>query len=217
MSVHAHLSELPSPSDRRRDDRLRLTHMVPTRIGRGEGELVDLSPGGARIRHSVGLRRGTRTRVRLTWRDEKITVTAVVLASRVVGLTRPADGATVFETRVEFQDLSRHERGVLDHLLGALQNHLLWTCVANMNGWHDDLPSSGPMQSHSSSYLQCRRIGNSWSRKWTADGTLPRNGFVVPATTPTEEIELLCQTFEQLDDDGRHLLRLMCEAAIVSN
>lgn len=215
MTVHALIETgLPYPSDRRGGERFRLTQMIPTRIGRGEGELVDLSMGGARIRHSVGLRRGTRTRVRLTWKDENVTLTATALASRVVGLKRANDGATVFESRVEFSNLSRHESDVLSHLLGALQNHDLWACVANMNGWSEEMAAPARRGNHEGLFLQCRRNGNSWLRKWVSDATLPEDGFVLPAATPEEEIELMCQTFERLDDDGRHLLRLMSAAAV---
>jgi hypothetical protein len=209
-----------NPADRRREPRLRLTSAVPTRIGRGAGSLVDISMHGMRVRHSTPAGRGTRVRVSFDWRGERFSANAEVLASRVAALT--SDGGTLFESRLRFVDITGEAEEVLDRVLGTIRNRDLRRWVANLRGWTEEdggtnvvhgearVPVAPPM----SAFVRCRLRDGRWEKKWTRDGTQPLNGFVVPATVDEGEISRLCMTYEQIDADGRHLLRLMAAAVV---
>lgn len=214
-----------NPADRRREPRLRLTSAVPARIGRGEGSLVDLSLHGMRVRHSTPAGRGTRVRVSFEWRGERFAATAEVLASRVAALT--ADGGTLFESRLRFVDLAADGREMLDRVLGTIRNRDLRRWVANLRGWTDEettphanvVPRDGRVAAPSATpslnaFLRCRFRDGRWEKQWTRDATQPLNGFVLPASVDPGEIARLCSTYEQIDADGRHLLRLMAAAVV---
>jgi hypothetical protein len=182
-------------------------------VGRGRGTIADLSRGGARVRHSLPVRRGAQLRVAFRWQDEHFEATAEVLASRVASLGDNAGGATVYESRLRFARVSAESREVLTRVLNALTNRDLRRWVANLHGWSDEKHVAHE-SNQCGSFVRCRLIGRMWKKKWTHDQTQPEDGFLLPGTVSADELSTLCEAFENADEDGRHLIRLMAEAVI---
>lgn len=200
-------------SERRGAPRTRIASSVPVFVGRGQGVLVDLSPEGARMRHFVQAQRGSNVRISFEWQGERFASTAEVLASRVVALS---DGSrpTQYESRLRFRLVTEPAAQLLRRVLASLENEDVRRWVANLRGWHDDSQRVGQPETTKNSYLRCRWVHNRWETKWTQDATQPVDGFVLPETVDTREIGNLCKTYERLDDDGRHLIRLLAAEAL---
>jgi hypothetical protein len=208
------LEQTPLPNtpslveERRGAPRTRIAQSVKVFVGRGEGVLVDLSPEGARMRHSVQAHRGANLRVSFEWQGERFASTAEVLASRVVALS---DGThpTQYESRLRFRLLTEAASQLLRRVLASVENDDVRKWVANLQGWNDPSAPAVQPDSRRGSYLRCRLVRGRWETKWTHDATQPLDGFVVPETLERSEIANLCKTWERLNDDGRHLVRLL--------
>jgi hypothetical protein len=194
--------------DRRGAPRTRIAQSVKVLVGRGEGVLVDLSLEGARVRHSVQAHRGANLRVSFDWQGERFASTAEVLASRVVALS---DGThpTQYESRLRFRLVIEGAGQLLRRVLASVENDDVRKWVSNLRGWIDPSESNAYISPRTRSYLRCRFVRGRWETKWTHDATQPVDGFVVPETVERSEIASLCKTYERLDDDGRHLVRLL--------
>ena len=204
---------LPSSSDRRRGDRTQLDRVLPALVGRNNGIFVDLSVRGAKVRHEGSLRRGAATRVVFMWERERFSATAEVLASRVVSLgVREGESAT-YESRFRFLEMDERSSELLARVLVAISNDALRNWVGNMKG---DEPSAPQAASRAVGYLRCRRVGMRWEKKWTRQTAQPADGFLLPAGTAPAEVSALCETWESLDADGRHLLQLTAIAVVES-
>jgi hypothetical protein len=200
-----------SVEERRSAPRIQIANSVSVVVGRGSGILIDLSLHGARVRHSVQVQRGASLRISFEWHGERFASTAEVLASRVVALsdgTRP----TQYESRLRFRLVTTSAAQLLQRVLDSLQNEDIRRWVANMKGWSES--SSDATQARGSSYLRCRFTHGRWEVKWTHAAAQPDDGFAVPETMDRKEIADLCKTYERLDDDGRHLVRLLASAAV---
>ena len=90
--------------ERRRTSRVTPREPLPVRIGRWEGVIVDFGENGARVRHIGALKLGTELRMALEIGATPFTVTARVLACRVVGIHPGPGGGTMFESRFVFMD-----------------------------------------------------------------------------------------------------------------
>ena len=90
--------------ERRRSLRLTPREPLPVRIGRWEGVVVDFGENGARVRHIGALKLGTELRMALDIGATPFTVSARVLACRVIGLQPGPGGGTMFESRFVFLD-----------------------------------------------------------------------------------------------------------------
>ncbi|HEX2122908.1 MAG TPA: PilZ domain-containing protein [Thermoanaerobaculia bacterium] len=197
--------------ERRQEPRLRPASAISMSIGRGRGMIADLSRGGARVRHTLPVRRGAQVRVAFRWQDEQFEATAEVLASRVASLG--AGGGTMYESRLRFAQMTAAAREVLARVLTALANRDLRRWVANLHGWSDE--TTAPHEAkQDGSFLRCRLVGRMWKKKWTHDRTQPEDGFLLPGTVNADELSTLCDAFENADEDGRHLIRLMAEAVV---
>ncbi len=53
-----------------------------------------------------------------------------------------------------------------------------------------------------------------WKRRRSLLPDQPEDGFTVRASVPPEEIEVLCRTYEQGDDESRRLTRLMAGLSV---
>ena len=224
--MSATIEVLPPPlpqagRDRRRFPRLRLADPIRTVIGRGTGTLVDLSANGARIRHDSPVALGARVRVTFDWKGERFEATAEVLASRVAAL----GGSTRFESRLRFLDVPERSQEILARTMTDVLDDDLRKWVANLHGWHEVedrqscvSPGETDRQDRqdclSSTYIRCRYVNGRWQQTHTRDPLPPFDGFTVPAETDPSEIRTLCRTFENSDEEGRCLVRLITGAVV---
>jgi hypothetical protein len=206
------LTPLPSLQDRRQSPRLRPDN-VPVLLGRGKGVLVDLSEHGARVRHDVQAPRGSNVRLTFAWHKERFAASAEVLSSRVVALGM-ADVPTVYESRLRFRPLTDAAADLLSRVLGSVEDADIRKRVANLRGWEDDSTPATRSPAATGSYLRCRLIGNRWERKLTHDSAAPADGFLLPESTTPKEVDSLCETYRDLDADGRQLIRLLAATAM---
>jgi hypothetical protein len=61
----------------------------------------------------------------------------------------------------------------------------------------------------------CYRLGpNGWKHRRSLLPDQPEDGFTIRASVPPEEIELLCRTYEEGDEESRRLTRLMAQLSL---
>lgn len=209
LEHHPHPQSTPVP-DRRDASRLRIANHILVLIGRGEGILVDLSTRGARVRHAVQARRGTNVRISFDWEDVRFTAMAEVLSSHVVTLGR-GDVPTLYETRLRFRLITGDEEHILERVIAAIQS-------GSERKWIDNLEGIGQLEAQpaieSGSFLRCRLVGRRWERKWTHSRAQPTDGFLLPDSIDPKEVDRLCHSYENQDDDGRALIRIIAAASI---
>lgn len=214
MSTSPH--EIPSPSvlavpsDRRTAPRLRPSAVLPVRVGRGEGVVCDLAIGGVRIQHSGAQRRGGHTRVVISWEQQQLSLDCEVLSTRVADLGS-ATSPPLYESRFRFRGMDEADLQTLTRLVASLRTRDLRKLVANLRGWDDEPQENLPT---AATFIRMTRDGNEWQKKVTRASEQPAEGFVLPGGTELKEIELMCQTWERLDESGRELLRRMAAAAV---
>lgn len=108
--------------DRRKSRRMRLVVGLPVRLGRKDGTLIEISRGGARVRHVGAMK--TETEVALSFESggDHFTATGRVLSSRVVGLGTGEGGATMFETIIRYTHITADALATIEQMLGPDAN-----------------------------------------------------------------------------------------------
>ncbi|MGZ5442897.1 MAG: PilZ domain-containing protein [Thermoanaerobaculia bacterium] len=209
------IAELPfttvAAPERRRTARFRLSEPVEATVGRDAGPIIDISSGGARIRHTRALGRGVRVRVVFAWRGRRFEGTGEVVRSRVVGIER---NETVFESRIRFLSFSDASLDLLETMLQEIADADLQKWVANLRGWEARHPTPAEQATRTTRFLRCRLINGKWQQRLTGDPAPPADGFTVAAGTEPSEIRALCRTFETADAEARRLLRQLASAVL---
>lgn len=204
---------LPSSRERRIGERMRLDRVLAVQVGRFDGTFVDLSSRGARIRHHGTLQRGSSVRITFTWERERFSATAQVLASRVVALGTSEAPLPLYESRFHFVYVDHASGDLLGRVLTALANEALRTWVGNLRAVDIDAgPRTQPPVPNG--FIRCERINRRWQQKWTTDSKQPEHGFLLPAGTEPADVQTLCEAWDSMDEDGRHLLQLTATAVV---
>ena len=199
MSVQFDIAS--SPADRRAAPRFRFDILMPALLAHRNALVLDVSATGARVMHYSAQASGSRVRLVFSYGGRRFSATAEVLASRVTGLGNGPDGATSYESRLRFLDATA---GELEAITEQIECERLRTWVSNIAG--DERPPQADAEG-SGYYLRCRWIYRGWVKRWTHDSSQPETGFTVPAKLGAREIQLLCEAYENADDDGRALIR----------
>jgi hypothetical protein len=89
----------------------------PVRLGRKEGLLVEIDGAGARVRHTGPLKLGGEAQLAFSLAGEVFVAASRVLSCRVAGLGLGEGGATLFESRLRFDEA---KGDAVERLLGAV-------------------------------------------------------------------------------------------------
>ena len=198
------------PLERRGAARFRFAILMPAILGRGDALILDVSAGGARVMHFTAHLRDSHVRLVFSYRGQRFSATAQMLASRVVGLGNGPRGSTSYESRLRFVECSADAASVLEAIIEQIERERLRTWVSNAAG--DDAPAVGEAES-GDYFLRCRFLGQRWVKCWTRDPSQPENGFAITAKLSDGELDLLCEAYERADADGRQLIRVTASMA----
>ena len=100
-----------------------------------------------------------------------------------------------------------------DELLRAQMANALGDRVHNVIGADATLTAASDIPP-SDSFVSLRLGANGWKRRRSLLPDQPEDGFTVRASVPQEEIELLCATYENGDEESRRLTRLMAQLSV---
>ena len=101
----------------RRSNRFRVIMNVPLRIGLKQATLVDISTAGILATHSGMLKTDSVVEISFTWNEQKFAGSAKVASCTVVGLGAGEKGATLYASRLFFQNLSPESRHMLEAMV----------------------------------------------------------------------------------------------------
>lgn len=193
-------------NERRSAERLHVIVPLDATMNGKPVEIVDLSFGGARLRHSHGVARA-HMRLRFTWNGAHFNEPVKLMSSRVVAVS---ERQTSYESRVAFHAVGAASSNVLRHAVRTLYDRRLATWMANLHGEEAAMPAAEAITNETSSYVVCTLNGKEWRRRTrNSRGDDPKNGFVVRDSVTDGEIRRLCDAFAAADGDGRELLRLV--------
>ena len=230
----------PNRPERRRKKRVQLSRAIIARFGAMGTIILDISDGGARIEHFSKLDLGRRTRLRFDWNGHIIEVEAQVVSCRVHRFSHGDDGATVFQSGLQFLEFLGDAQPALKDMVATYVARSLAEQVANARGigpvterhmpvFRSGVMTASGLADDSSSkrlipdadivldrgYIRCTWVGHRrWEKKWTRVATQPEDGFTVLASEPPDHIEQLCETYQSARPEDRRLIQLMARMSI---
>ena len=225
--------------ERRASPRIRLAEPLVARFGSSAVLVLDISASGARLEHYSRIERGTVRPLRLQWNAEELGIKARVVASRVDRFVPGDQGLTVYRSGVAFIDEMSAEIERIAEIVSNLRAQTLVEQVANARGFYtpdkEEMPifrdgvlttNAPQLEGQLSKLLPSNELvrqsgfvrwtlkGSRWISKWTLNREQPEDGFTISASEPKEEVQMLCDAYENSDEEGRELIRQMASATI---
>lgn len=207
--------------ERREFQRLDLERPVVGRFGATNILIVNIGVAGALLEHHAEVGVGDQRRLVFQWANFEIQLSAEVVRSTVERFTGSGDKKTpVYRTGVKFLEAFGESDEWLRQMIAFYVTRALELQKANARGVPFDEasfpdPSMKKMmggRADSQGYICCRLDSDGWKRQSTLKAAQPEDGFTVSASEPN--IDLLCQSYEETGEEGRHLIRMLAELSV---
>lgn len=200
-------------ADRREAVRATAPWRMPIRVGRFVGTLMDLSRTGMRIRHTVPAANRERVVIRIQWGANPIVLTAFVVSSTVISLGRDNTG-TIYETRLQLQDVDDETALLLDRIVNVLPHPEPKETIMRILTLIAEATESPFTLAARSEFIRCRLVGATWQKERVVDPNPPTDGFLLPASLPVHTLDEICRCYEGAAIDTRYLIHIALGAGV---
>ncbi|MFL6248249.1 MAG: PilZ domain-containing protein [Thermoanaerobaculia bacterium] len=213
--------------DRREFQRLKLSKPILAQIGTGPDAanalILDIGVSGAFLEHYGTAAHGDQFPMTFRWQGADVTFQCEVVRSNVVRLPGGDGKSTTSHTGVRFVEAVGDARARLQDLITTFVGRILDAQRANAAGETAEASAGATVLARLGEARRTRSRGfvtyhfedNAWWRVPGNSAIQPPNGFTVGDFEDQDELEQLCRTYEEADESGRHLIRLVAELSLV--
>jgi hypothetical protein len=228
--------------ERRRVQRIRLSHPVFGQFSNISCVIVDISLGGARVEHNTPIQTGKEGLLIFHWQGRKITLEAAVLRSKLERFSGP-EALTVYHSGLRFtKALGDSAEALRDAMIAQVMRALneqksnargeIPPELANMPIFAGGLLSARRSEvsqelegrtdpqsqiARSVGYISCSLDRRRWRKVKTQNPQQPPEGFTILAQEDPYQIDLLCETYENADENMRQLIRMLAELSVTED
>jgi hypothetical protein len=196
--------------ERRVYQRLNLTRPIDGSYGDTTVRIVDVSATGAQVEISDQTL-PPRGRLRFRWRDHDVEIEAEVVRS-----TEERAGIHFVEDSEQLRTLLAQSAS---EVLAAQQANMEGDRARNIIATEDvgeQTLTAASAGLRAKGWTTLTLGPNGWKRRRSLLPDQPDNGFTVSSSEPDDQVELLCQTYENGDEEARRLTRLLAELSAAS-
>ena len=207
-------------NDRREFQRLRLAKPILAQLDNQSALILDIGVGGAFIEHYGVIASGQRLRLMFRWQGEDIEFLAEVIRSTEVRKPGGDGQSAVAHTALHFIEGTGDAENRLYDMMATFVGKVLAAQHANAKGERheaqilDQLGEARRMRTRG--YVAYHLKNGAWWRIPTDSALQPPDGFTVAAYEDEDELAQLCETYEEANDEGRRLIRLVAELSVLS-
>lgn len=206
------------PSDRREFQRLKLAKPILGVLGSANALVLDIGIAGAFVEHYGTAAPGERLDLSFRWKGEDVLFRCEVVRSTIVKQPGGDGKSTLSQSGLHFVEAVGDSSDRLQDLIATFVGRILAAQRANAAGeggqsaGESILATIGQARrSRSHGYISYRFKDERWWRIPTDSPVQPLDGFTIGGHEDEEELETLCRTYEQADEEGRRLIRLVAE------
>jgi len=198
--------------DRRRYEHLTLARPIPARYGLEKVFVLDLSINGARVAHQSRKLESAAGRIRFEWQGFELAFDAEVL--RTADEPTKIGNSLVYESGLFFFDSVGDSEGNIRELIADQIMRVLDERKANARGIPPIAATYVKTGSKSGGYVSWRLVGGTWKSSPSQSPDQPIDGFTVSANESSDQVQMLCSTYQNSDTEGRRMIRKMAELSV---
>ena len=200
--------------ERRRYQRVTLVRPLAGRIGNSRVFIVDASLNGLRIAHQGTLPPiGQECILTFEWEGHPLDLRCRVTRSTLHKLAKDKADKSIYHAGLFIEEARNDSAKVLRRMVAEVVARAMDEQKANAHG----IPAQAAQIFQTGKgveFLRFELVNGAWRRTTTTRPDQPANGFTISVEEDRQNVELLCQTFEAADAEGRQLIRVMAELSI---
>lgn len=201
------------PEERRQFHRIHLDAPIPGRMNDVPVEVIDLSLNGARIISEARFSPGAQHELQFSWNEMPLRLTSSVVRCTLFSFAKAPGEKSTYQTGLRIRETIGDSDRVMRELIAWYVLRALDEQKANARG----IPPLGPyayVEGKGDRYRRCELIEGKWRRSETTRSDQPENGFTVSADIRPYYVDLLCETYQMLDETGRRLTQTLAQLSI---
>jgi len=210
--------------DRREFQRLKLAKPILATMDSANALILDIGMAGALLEHYGVTEPGRQFQLTFRWQGEDVTFACEVVRTSVVRQPAGDGKSKLSHTGVHFAKPVGEAATLLQDLIGTFVGRILAAQRSNAAGEDNHAKSAAILSSlgearrkRTHGYVSYRLRDSMWWRVPTDSPVQPEDGFTVAAWEDEAELETLCRTYEESDEEGRQLIRLVAELSVTSS
>ena len=208
--------------DRREFQRLRLSKPILATMRGSNALILDVGVAGAFLEHYGTAEPGEKLELAWRWQGGDISFPCEVAHSTQVRKPGGDGESIVSHTGVRFIAPSGEAQERLQQMITSYIGTILAAQKANASGTGRDSAGANILarlgearRMRSRGYVSFRFKDDMWWRIPTQSAHQPADGFTIGPYEDEDEIEVLCRTYEQADEEGRGLIRMIAEISLL--
>jgi PilZ domain len=201
------------PEERRQFHRIHLDAPMPARMGDVSVDVVDLSLNGARVVGEARFAPGSEHHLKFKWNERPVELTVSVVRCTLFSFAKAPGEKSTYQTGLRIRETIGKSDRALRELIASYVIRALEEQKANARG----IPPLGPyayLEGKGDRYRRCEFIDGKWRRSETTRPDQPPNGFTVSADIRPYYVDLLCETYQMLDEEGKRLTQTLAQLSI---
>ena len=191
-----------------------MTRPLPGKLGDARVYVLDASLVGLRVAHQGSAPpAGSPCRIEFEWEGRHIELDCEVRRNALHKLAKEKNEKSIYHAGLSITAAVGDSDNALRQMISAIVARAHDEQKANARG----VPAEAAQcfqTGKGTDYVRCELVGGAWRRTETNRSDQPLNGFTVSAEESREQLDILCETFSNADDDGRQLIRMMAELSI---
>jgi hypothetical protein len=199
--------------DRRDFQRLRLSKPILAMMDGQNALILDIGVSGAFIEHYGEPKVGDRFMLLFRWKGTDVEFVSEVAHTTVI---RTSGVNVVSHSGMRFVKPVDQAEARLNDMMGTFVGKVLAAQKANA-GATEPIDSialvdlGGARRSRTRGYITYRLNNGTWKRNVSNSPLQPPDGFTVAGYEDEQDLATLCNAYEQADEEGRRLIRMVSE------
>lgn len=203
-------------ADRREFGRIDLEQPLRAFLDDIPVRVVEVSVSGMRVEHDSRIVPAPTRRIKIEWNHKTMEFGCVVARSILFKLAQDASDKSIYHSGIRILESVGDSEEILRQFIADRVTRALEEQKANARG----LAPAGKytfVVGKGDRYRRCEYIEGTWRKTDTTSNSQPPLGFTVSAELDATAIDLLCRTYENTNDEGRRLTRMLAELSIKKN
>jgi len=201
------------PEERRQFHRIHLDAPFVARVGDVPVDLKDLSLNGARIISEARFSPGTEHELSFEWNNQAVRLTVSVVRCTLFSFAKAPGEKSTYQSGLHIRETIDDSDRALRELIASYVIKALEEQKANARG----IPPLGPyayIEGKGDRFRRCELTDGKWRRTETTRADQPPNGFTISADIHSYYVDLLCETYQALDEEGKRLTQTLAQLSI---
>ena len=207
--------------DRREFQRLKLSKPILAQMGEANALILDIGISGAFLEHYGTVEHGQQFPITFRWQGSDVTFQCEAVRSTVVRLPGGDGKSTTSHTGVKFVEATSEARAHLQDLITTFVGRILDAQRKNAAGENKESAGATVLarlgearRMRSRGFVTYHFENDTWWRVPGSSAVQPPDGFTVGDFEDQDELEQLCRTYEEADESGRNLIRMVAELSV---